>query len=357
VLDVKGEIYAKTSKWRAENVGPVFKFSPLDPAQSHCYNPLAFVRQEPDYIWEDSRFIADMMIVPAGGNDPFWENKARDVLTAAIAYVCFSTAPDQRPMSRIVDIVHGGNPWAEMLLGLQTAVDVRSMVQQGTSLAAMSEKTRDGVLQTAQSSLSAWSGERISRATQKSDWSPLDLRGGKTPTIYICLKPSEVDSYVSLLRVFIAQHIRMLTNELPPHGCAPILFLLDELPRLKRMPPVEEAIEIGRQYGLRLWMFTQSLGQLKQAYPNAEGMVGSCAVRIFMNPSSHDGTAEKLSEELGYKESALDGSRLKMIEAAELAGPDYRDYEIVLAASCKPVKVKKSFAWQDAELTKRMGSL
>lgn len=357
VLDVKGEIYAKTSKWRAENVGPVFKFSPLDPVKSHCYNPLSFVRLEMDYIWEDSRFVADMMIVPAGGTDPFWENKARDVLTAAIAFICYSNPPDQRPMYRIMDIIHGGKPWQEMILGLQTAVDVRSMVQQGTSLAAMSEKTRDGVLQSAQSSLSAWTGERISRVTQKSDWSPLDLRSGKNPTIYICLKPSEVDSYVSLLRVFIAQHIRMLTNELPPHGCAPILFLLDELPRLKRMPPVEEAIEIGRQYGLRLWMFAQSLGQLEQAYPNAEGMVGSCAVRIFMNPSSHDGTAGKLSEELGFRESALDGSRQKVVEAADLAGPDYKDYQIVMAASCKPVKVKKSFAWQDPELAKRMGSL
>ncbi len=357
VLDVKGEIYAKTSKWRAENVGPVFKFSPLDPARSHCYNPLSFVRLQADYIWEDSRFIADMMIVPTASKDPFWENKARDVLTAAIAYVCYASPPDNRPMAQIMDIIHGGKPWAEMVRGLQAAVGVRSMKQQGTSLAAMDEKTRDSVLQTAQSSLSAWAGERISRVTQKSDWSPLELRSGKSPTIYICLKPSEVDSYISLLRVFIAQHIRILTNELPPHGCAPILFLLDELPRLKQMPPVEEAIEIGRQYGIRLWMFAQSLGQLEQSYPNAEGLVGSCAVRIFMNPSSHDGTTDKLSEELGFKESALDGSRIKAVEATDLAGPDYKDYQIVMAAGCKPVKVKKAFAWQDTELTKRMGSL
>jgi type IV secretion system protein VirD4 len=357
ILDVKGEIYAGTSKWRQANVGPVYKFSPLDPAKSHCYNPLSFIRMETDYIWEDSRFLADMMIVPSGGTDPFWENKARDVLTAAIAHVCYSNGPDKRPMSLVTDIIYGGKAWQEMVLGLQTAVDVRSMMQQGTSLAEMNEKTRDSVLQTAQSSLSAWTGERISRVTQKSDWSPLDLRNGKNPTIYICLKPNEVDSYISLLRVFIAQHIRILTSELPPHGVAPILFLLDELPRLKHMPPVEEAIEIGRQYGLRLWMFAQSLGQLKESYKNAEGIVGSCAVRIFMNPSSHDGTAEKLSEELGFRQSALDGSRLKVVEAAELAGPDYRDYQIVMAASCKPVKVKKAFAWQDAELSSCMGSL
>ncbi|TDN50764.1 type IV secretory system conjugative DNA transfer family protein [Azoarcus indigens] len=357
VLDVKGEIYAGTSKWRAENVGPVFKFSPLDPANSHFYNPLAFIRQESDYIWEDARFLADMMIVPSGAADPFWENKARDVLTAAVAYVAYSNPPESRPMSQIIDIIHGGKPWDEMVLGLQAAVDVRSMMQQGTSLAGMNEKTRDSVLQTAQSSLSAWSGERIARATSRSDWSPLDLRGAANPTVYICLKPSEVDSYISLLRVIIAQHIRMLCSELPPRGAAPILFLLDELPRLKHMPPVEEAIEIGRQYGLRLWLFAQSLGQLEKAYPNAEGMVGSCAVRIFMNPTAHDGLAEKLSEQLGYRESIMDGSRQRLVDAAELAGPAYRDYQIVMAASCKPAKVRKDFAWQNPEVAGRMGSL
>jgi type IV secretion system protein VirD4 len=357
VLDVKGEIYAGTSKWRQENVGPVYKWAPLDPAHSHRYNPLSFVRQETDYIWEDSRLLADMMIVPSGASDPFWENKARDVLTAAIAHVCYGNGPAQRPMSQVIDIVHGGRAWDDMVLGLQTAIDVRAMVQQATALSTMPEKTRDSVLQAAQASLSAWSGERVSRATTTSDWSPLDLRSGSNPTIYICLKPSEVESYTSLLRVFIGQHIRMLCDELPPRGSTPILFLLDELPRLRQMPPVEEAIEIGASYGLRLWMFAQSMGQMEKAYPNAAGMIGSCAVRIFMNPTGADGLTEKLSEELGYRESALDGSRQRLVEAADLAGPGYREYQIVMGSGAKPAKVRKAYAWQDQQIASRMGSL
>src|ERR1700719_3333571 len=103
------------------------------------------------------------------------------------------------------------------------------MSRAGHSLASMEPKTRDGILQSALSSMSAWDGERIARATRKSDWSPLDLRGGTNPTIYICLKPNEVDSYISILRVFIAQHIRMLTGEAPTETnrdkVLPVLFL------------------------------------------------------------------------------------------------------------------------------------
>jgi type IV secretion system protein VirD4 len=242
-------------------------------------------------------------------------------------------------------------------MALQMAVDVRSMTRAGSSLKEMEPKTRDGVLQTGLSSLSAWDGDRIERATRKSDWSPLDLRGGKNPTIYICLRPNEVESYISILRVFIAQHIRTLTSSLPPRGSAPILFLLDELPRLRQMPPVEEALEIGRQYGIRLWMFAQSLGQLENAYENAEGMVGSCALRMYMNPSLHDETAQKLSDQIGLQEGVLDSTRQKIVEAPVLAGPEYKDFVICMASGFKPFRVRKNFAYADQTIKSRMGSL
>ena len=67
--------------------------------------------------------------------------------------------------------------------------------------------------------------------------------------------------------MFIGQHIRILTGgAVPPRDAPPILVMLDELPRLRYMPPVDEALNIGRKYGLRLWMFAQSVGQLQTAY-------------------------------------------------------------------------------------------
>jgi type IV secretion system protein VirD4 len=355
VLDISGDIYEKTAAWRAGHVGPVYKFSPLEPEDSHGYNPLTFVRRDPDFIWEDSRLLAEMMIVPALSSDPFWENEARTVLTSAIAYVCYSNPPDQRPMHAVLDVLFGGEPWNKMILGLRMAVDVRVMTQHATSLSSMNEKTLSSVLQTARSSLGAWTGERIARATARSDWSPLDLRKGDNPTVYIYIRPNEVEAYLSLLRVFIGQHIRMLTGgAVPPHGAPPILFMLDELPRLRNMPPVDEALNIGRKYGLRLWMFAQSVGQLQTAYENADGMLGSCAVRVYMNPSGADGLTERLSEELGYIDSMSDNSRRRMVEASALAGPEYRDKEIVLATGGKPAIVTKDFAYRSPELSQRM---
>jgi type IV secretion system protein VirD4 len=243
-LDGKGEIYGATSKWRAENVGPVFKFSPMDPANSHCHNPLVFVRSDPDHLWEDAHLLADMMIVPTQSKDPFWENRAGDVVRAAIAYACLEKDVTKRPMAKVIDIIHGVK-WSEFVTYMRARVDMASMSRAGHSLAGMEAKQRECVLQTAQASLSAWSGPRIERTTQKSDWSPLDLRSKTGTTIYICVNPNEIDSLLSVLRVFIAQHVEMLIAQLPTGGSPPLLFRLDEFPRLKHMPPLEKALATG----------------------------------------------------------------------------------------------------------------
>jgi type IV secretion system protein VirD4 len=120
------------------------------------------------------------------------------------------------------------------------------------------------------------------------------------------------------------------------------------------MAPVDEALNIGRKYGLRLWMFAQSVGQLQNAYENADGMLGSCAVRVFMNPSGADGLAEKLSEELGYVDSVHDNTRKRLVEAADLAGPKFKDSQIVMGLGTKPAVVGKDFAWRHPELNRRM---
>jgi type IV secretion system protein VirD4 len=356
VLDIKGEIHAATAAWRAENVGPVFKFSPLDADNKHSYNPLLAVSDNDDHIWEDSRFLADMLIVPGGKTkDPFWESRARDVVTAAIANTVLHKPSAERTMGAVLDILHGIG-WDNFLISLQATTQVPSMARAGKSLSEMEAKMKDSVLQTGLASLSAWEGARIARATEKSDWSPADLRSAAKPTIYICIKPNEIDSYASMLRVIVAQHIRVLTSTLPERDAAPILFFLDELPRLRHMPPVEEALEIGRQYGIKLWMFCQGLGQLKTAYDNHDGMVASCALRMFMNPSTADGTAQKLSDEMGFRESVIDGTRVKRVEPNVLAGPEFADKIIVMASSGEPARLKKHLAHSDAELARRMGA-
>jgi type IV secretion system protein VirD4 len=104
-------------------------------------------------------------------------------------------------------------------------------------------------------------------------------------------------------------------------------------------------------------LFAQSLGQLKEAYPNADGMIGGCAIRMFMNPSLHDETAQKVSDDIGFQESVIDGTRVKIVEPNVLSGPDYKDLVIVMAANARAARLRKYFAYEDDTLKERMGTL
>jgi type IV secretion system protein VirD4 len=349
VLDIKGEIYNATHEWRAKNMGNVFMFNPLDPKNSHCYNPLDFVRDNPEFIWEDSLLLAEMLFVPStNSKDPYFDGMALEVITAAIAHVTFNNEAGSRSMSLVLDIIYDIG-WDEMITAMKNNIVVSSMRRSGYNLEKTAPQQKDSILKTAQTSLRVWQGERMVKITSKSDWHPMDLRKG-APTIYICIEAHAIESYLSVIRVFIAQHLRTLTTELPKKDAAPILFMLDELPRLKNMPPVDEALNIGRQYGIKLWMFAQNYGQLKEVYPNAEGLLSSCTIRTYMNLQLNDEFTTKLSDQLGYRHDALNNSKEKLVEPATLAGPDYRDLILVFGTGTKPLKLKKKFAYQDDTL-------
>jgi type IV secretion system protein VirD4 len=366
ILDIKGEIYAKTSKWRRQNVGPVYRFSPLDAGRTDCYNPLTAVRADPLHLWSDAGTLADLMIVPGesggGGNSKFFDDAARDLVQAAIAYVCVEPDPAKRPMSKLLDIVHGVD-WNDFVSYLQARVDMPTLARAGKALAQpLPAETRATILRTAQGKLSAWMGDLVERATARSDWQPLDFRSGSNPTLYICINFGDMEGMRSVLRTIIGQHINLLTNGEPPARtqppAPPILFMLDEMPQLKNMPPIANALVVGAGYGVKLWMFVQDVGQLKKEYPNAEGMMGNCAVRMYMNPDLADGTAQKLSDDIGFRESIVDGSRVKIVEPNVLAGEQFKDKVIVWARGmARPASLQKNFAYLDEALTARMGGL
>lgn len=353
VLDIKNELYDATAGWRAANVGPIFKFSPLTPDESHHYNPLTEVSDDLDFLWEEAGLLASMLIVPKSQKEPFWEEKARDLVQAAIAHTVSMNPPEERTMSKVLNIVHGLD-WERFIAGLH-ATDDPEMTRVASSLGKIEPKMRDSVLQTANTSLQCWGGRRITKSIAASDWRTSDLRGPGKPTIYICLRPHEFKTYLPMLRVLIAQHIRGLVGHAnPSRAQQQVLFLLDEFPQLHAMKPVEEALELGAQYGIRIWMFAQHMSQMENTYERADGMVGGCAVRCFMNPSMQDGLAQRLSDQLGYRDSVLDGSRVKVVEPNVLAGPDFKDSILVMATSAVPGVLTKQPAHQTPVFAERM---
>jgi type IV secretory pathway TraG/TraD family ATPase VirD4 len=356
VLDVKGELYDLTSKYRS-TIGPVIRFSPLEPDNSHCYNPLAFIRRETQHVWDDS-VKAAAMIVPRGSGgekNQFFENSARDIITAIFADMAFWHKPEDRPVARVHSILNR-NGWDEFLDRLRKNPEIDELRDLGVGWANEHAETLSNILSFARTSMSCWKGPSIAKVTSRSDWHPLDLRGGKRPTIYICINSEDIEVYASFLRVFIAQHINaLMTVKIPADGLEPILFCLDEFPQLGGMESLEKALAVGRGFGLRMWLFAQDMDQIEKSYKTSKTIVGNCAVRTFMKPTPI--TAALLAEEIGEAGLAQGVDEQSSVSAQELAGPGYENLIIALGASAKPAKLQRVDYSRDPEISGRVGTL
>lgn len=342
VLDIKGDVYAATAAWRSAHVGTVYKFAPNDWQNSLQFNPLDFISTDPDDAYEQSERLAELLTVPAEEGE-YFDERAIQVIRAMVLYVALTRTGTERRMETVLDLLSGINndPLAEERAGEPGEEDapfnalisdlmmheMPTLRRMGNALNKMPDKQREGVFDTARTKLKVWESPAIARLTQHTTFSPELLRAERA-SLYLCVDLGDIKRFASVLRVLLGSCIGTLCKGTPVPGAETVTFFLDELPRLKRMDVVEEALDVGRGFGVRLWMFAQNMGQLKTSYPNADGMVGNCLAQCYMNPDAE--RSKWLSSHLGIRRGLLDGAERPLVEAFELTGSDYADKVVVM---------------------------
>ncbi|MEQ9145527.1 MAG: type IV secretory system conjugative DNA transfer family protein [Parvibaculaceae bacterium] len=353
VLDVKGECYEQTAGYRSRNFGPVLRFAPGDWENSAHYNPLDFVRRDPRHLASDARKLADMLIVPQATKDPYWEQRGRDVLAAIIGYVAHTCVGHERTMKSVMDLL---SPSGDMLVAMVDELretEVPYLVRAANQIESLGDNQRASIFDSARSQLSVWDLGELDPITDRTDWVPKNFKAMFRPlTLYICVSPADIERFASVLRVIIGQHLDYFMEVLPDNVDQPIVFFLDEAPQLGSFDPLPKASSLGRQYGLRLWLFAQNRNQIEQAYESADTILGNSVVQCWMNPDEN--TAHNLSHHLGRSRGLFDGLEKPLAEAHELRGPAYKDLIITVGRGEKPAKLRKHFAHQDESLRARM---
>lgn len=342
VLDIKGDMHAATADWRAANVGKVYRFAPNDRENSLHFNPLDFISMDPDEAYEESERLAELLTVPPEEGE-YFDERAIQVIRAMVLYVALTRTGTERCMESVLDLLSGINsdplaaeragdaedenaPFNALISDLMMH-EMPTLRRMGSSLNKMPVKQREGVFDTARTKLKVWESPAIARLTRDTTFRPHFLRGERA-TLYLCVDLGDIKRFASVLRVLLGSCISVLCKGTPIPGAEPVTFFLDELPRLKRMDVVEEALDVGRGFGVRLWLFAQNIGQLKTSYPNAEGMVGNCLAQCYMNPDAE--RSKWLSGHLGIRRGLLDGSERPLVEAYDLTGSDYADKVVVM---------------------------
>lgn len=365
VLDVKGELFEATAQAR-KAFGPVYRFAPTDErGASHHYNPFDGISTDPARAAIECRQLA-AELVPENpdARDPYWERKARDFVWAFAMATALEAAPENRNLTEVSRYLAIPTYFAEKdataykrSVTFHTTIKLKALAEVTglTELATAATAIDNGVAATRLESVFDMARTHISSITRvpsaaaalaASDWSPNVLRERPGTTVYLCLKPGDVRAFGPLVRLIFAQHITALTRDFTRRtDTPPVTFFLDEMPQLGFMPGLSDIIDIGRGAGLRLWMFAQYLGQVREIYgTRADGLINACAVRCFMQPDLE--VARFISPQLGTTQNVFTGEKKPLAEPHDLMGRAYADKTIVLGRSEHPARLDKQFAFE-----------
>jgi type IV secretion system protein VirD4 len=270
VTDPKGELFTATARHRREKFR--HRIIRLDPfglcgPGSDTFNPLQFIDDKADDFLDQCRDFADMLVVRSGKEpDPHWNESARLVLTAFIAYVCAcEDNPEKRTLDTVRDLLSSRHSFAKAIEIMQMVESHGGVVQRlGHMLTWFVDRELGSVLSTVQRHTEFLDGPLIQKSTSTSTFDPRWLRIGCV-TIYLVLPEDKLETLAPLMRLWIGVILRTITRGKPSER-NPVLFLLDEAAHIGKIRILETAVTLMRGMGIRLWFFFQSIQQLNECF-------------------------------------------------------------------------------------------
>jgi len=382
-IDPKGENYREYA-WRRSIYGNVFKFAPFE-NDTDCFNPLDFING-----WEEARILSELLIIPSGRGEPFWDISAQSLVRGLIMFVKATREPELQNLREVCRLLSPSPKEREDMFDKMRTLGDERFLELANEIEDMSENLRKSIYAVANSHMQPWRDEYIAAATSSSQekWSPariyddMDIEErwakgtgepvgpkvedgllfrGTSASVFLILPPEKIASYGSVLRVILGLHIMEIQKTSAKVQAEEksdfrlqrsILFLLDELPLLGYMGILENAVAVARSAGIKLWFFAQDLTQLQQTYPKWESIVSNCKVQVFFKPGDL-GTAEYLSRRLGVRKDIF-GGQSPLASPQQLMGPDFEDKVIILKSGVKPIKALQPVPFHEDEFIRHV---
>ena len=301
VLDVKGENFRETSRFRASMGDKVFRFAPTDwDRPTHRYNPLARIAAmtNPDRQQMELKLTAKLFLqtdneklsgLLAGGIDLF-------VAAGLLAF--------ERGVPTIGEIYRitasGGDKQKEYLKRAQEVKNTSAKLI-FERMASTNNDTLTSYLSLLMTSgLDTWDNRAIDTATATSDFSFRDIRR-RPHAIYLVVESEMIRPLAPLIRLFFSDLIASLQAQEPGEDEPwPVMIMLDEFDRLGKMPIVAESIKTLRSFGGNLAIVTQTIPALDEIYGEntRRSLQGGAGVKLYLTPSEQK-TIEELSQAVG----------------------------------------------------------
>jgi type IV secretion system protein VirD4 len=319
IYDEKGELWALTAGWRAQQAGNVaIRWEPGAVEGSAGFNFLEEVRLGTPYEVADAQNIAQMICDPNGdgieGKD-HWGKTSFDLLSAVILHVMYKAKANKQTAS-LADVAFAlSDPeeksdalWEEMRTNRHLPTGAHAVVAAaGRDQLDRPEKERGSVLSSAKSYLTLVKDPIIAENTRHSDFRIMDLMNHERPvSLYIVTRGGDKERLRPLVRLLLTMAMRQLMGveltykdgqPLMPHRHR-LLMMLDEFPSLGRLQIIQDALPKCAGYGIKAFLAAQNREQMFNAYGHHQSITSNCHVRIVYAPNEWE-SAEWISRMIG----------------------------------------------------------
>ena len=371
VLDLKGENFAITRRWRqslGRRVVVLNAFGVIEES-ADTFNPIDYVRR--DHLSRDAAVVAEGLVKPESGNGAHFAEMARELLAAAVEVVVRVAQPEHRNMVTLSDMLLGSD-FKSVLEGWRDEPQQvgRPAMQIAATLLTSSDNERGAVRSTVKKALEWCSSDQMrSFLSGQARWSLDDVLEDRAD-LFIVVPLDQVESMSVFMRLVTTLILGAVARQ-DGHRTLPkqLLLVLDEFVRLGRMQSFETMATVAAGAGVEAMFITQDRGQVDAIY-GREGsatLFGACAtVRVFGLGRTDTATAQWIVEALGDRTVETHGRQLrgkdrptgseqsvKLLSVQELLELP-ADQLIALFPGQRPALLKRIVSHRDAEYLNKL---
>jgi type IV secretion system protein VirD4 len=300
VLDIKDENFKITAGFRAQCGQEVHRFAPDDEDfRTSGWNPLSYVRDDEVFRVGDLMSITNILYPPS---EDVWSSTAESLFLGLALYV-MDTAKERHNFNiAFIQQAATSLRFLKDEKAFDTYVEERKEFEPLSNdctkhlrkFSQTSDKLRGSIVISFDKPLGAFIDPVTARATNVNSFDLREVRI-KRMSIYVCIKPGNIDKYGSLLNLFFQQLLTLNMRQLPednPRLRFQCLLLLDEFPAMGRVAIIEKASAYMAGYNMRLLLIFQSKSQVKDRKlydeTGAKTLLGNMALQVCYAPRDDD---------------------------------------------------------------------
>lgn len=372
VTDPKNELLKSTGQMLKDNGYEIKVLNLVNFAESDCFNPFKYIREEKDIIKLINNLISNTTPKTAKQSDPFWERAETALLQALMFYLIYEAPEYEQNFSTIMTMLEYAGTGDEEA-DTMTPLDIlfsnldednpnHIAVKQYKVFKQAAGNTTKGILVSCAVRLAAFNLESIQSITNTDDLDIPSLAMKKT-VIYAVISDndSSFNFLVGLLYTCVFQEMYYLADNtydgtlpIPLHMC------MDEFSNVALPDEFDKILSTMRSRGIFASIILQNLAQLKGLFKASqhawENIVGNCDNFLYLGgneKSTHDYVSKLLGKatinlKTHNRTRGRSGSYTTnyQITGRELLTPDEvrlldNEYAILFIRGAKPVMDKK----------------